>query len=291
MLHNPEDGNPEDFLARCIIIQASLQNIHEYITSGYAWGDNTKNETIILNGNRMEITTSFDVALRHFRSSEMKSQNFGVRRIWVDALSINQNDELEKTWQVPQISRIFKNAEYALVWLGNEVGASDMAVRTVRSLGASAKAAFEPMGIPTLDLFRHRSQSPDRFGLALNALLQTTWWKRIWVVQEFAVSEEVVFLCGDVTVGCGYFSQALVTTVKYWRIIMQKGCTLGANEHRRFMGKLYQDERKRFSIWELLALKRYDMQASDYRDIAYASTGIAKDAAVQHLYPDYTKPV
>lgn len=291
MLHNPEDGNPEDFLARCIIIQASLQNIHEYITSGYAWGDNTKNETIILNGNRMEITTSFDVALRHFRSSEMKSQNFGVRRIWVDALSINQNDELEKTWQVPQISRIFKNAEYALVWLGNEVGASDMAVRTVRSLGASAKAAFEPMGIPTLDLFRHRSQSPDRFGLALNALLQTTWWKRIWVVQEFAVSEEVVFLCGDVTVGCGYFSQALVTTVKYWRLIMQKGCTLVANEHRRFMGKLYQDERKRFSIWELLALKRYDMQASDYRDIAYASTGIAKDAAVQHLYPDYTKPV
>jgi hypothetical protein len=157
-----------------------------------------------------------------------------------------------------------------------------------------------------LDLFRHLSQSPDGFGLALNALLQRTWWKRIWVVQEFAVSKDVVFLCGDVTVGWEFFSRALDTIGKYRRVIMEKEGTLGASEYRKFMDKLaliagasrlfqirstFQDDRNRFSMWALLALKRFGMQASDYRDIVYALTGIAKDAAVQHLYPDYTKRV
>lgn len=193
----------------------------------YAWGDNTKNKTIILNGRRMEITSSLDVVLRHLHSSETKGHNFGARRFWVDALSTNQNDELEKTWQVQQMSRIFHKAEYALVCLGNEADASDMAVSTVRSLGASAKAAFEPMEIPTLDLFPHLSQSPDGFGLALNALLQRTWWKRTWVVQEFAVSKDVVYLCADGTVGCEFFSKALDTIGKYRRIIMEKRGYIG----------------------------------------------------------------
>lgn len=304
--YETNEGDPEHCLVRCTIIQASLEDIPEYIALSYAWGDNTKNKTILLNGRRMEITTSLDVALRHLQSSGTKGHNFGARRIWVDALSINQDDELEKTWQVQQMSQIFQKAEYTLVWLGTEANASDMAVRTVRSLGASAKAAFEPMEIPTLDLFRHLSQSPDGFGLALNSLLQRTWWKRIWVVQEFAVSKDVVFLCGDVTVGWELFCRGLETIGKYRRIIMEKEGTLGANDYRKLMGNLaliagasrlfqiritFQDERRSFSMWELLALKNYGMLASDSRDIAYALTGIATDAAVQHLYPDYTKRV
>ncbi|RDI88136.1 Phosphatidylserine decarboxylase proenzyme 3 [Venturia inaequalis] len=121
----------------------------------------TKNKTI-LNGRRMDITMSLDAALRHLPSSGTIS---GARRVWMDALSIIQQNELEKTWQVRQMSRIFGEAEYAL------------------------------------------------------------------------------------------------------------------------------DEWKPLSMPELLALKRYGMQASDYRDIAHALTGIAKDTAVQHLYPDYTKRV
>ncbi|KAE9983550.1 hypothetical protein BLS_004132 [Venturia inaequalis] len=120
------------------------------------------NKTIILNGSRMDITMSLDIALRYLPSS---GTSLGARRFWMDALSIIQQDELERTWQVRQMSRIFGEAEYVL------------------------------------------------------------------------------------------------------------------------------DKWKPLSMRELLALKRYGMQASDYRDIAYALTGIAKDTAVQHLYPDYTKRV
>jgi Heterokaryon incompatibility protein (HET) len=114
--YEKQDGNSENSPVRCSIIQASLRDIPGYIALSYAWGDNTKNKTILLNGRRMEITTSLDVALRHLRSAETKGHNFGSRRIWVDAISINQQDELEKTWQVMQMSRIFKKAEYTLVW-------------------------------------------------------------------------------------------------------------------------------------------------------------------------------
>jgi hypothetical protein len=304
--HNPQDGDSEGSPIRCSIIQASLQDIPEYIALSYSWGDNTKNKTILLNGRRMEVTTSLDVALRHLRSSETNGHNFGSRRIWVDAISINQQDELEKTWQVQRMSHIFERADYTLVWLGPAADSSDMAMSTVRSLGASAKAAYEPIEIPTLDLFRHLSQSPHGFGLALNKILQRTWWKRIWVVQEFAVSKDVVFLCGDTTVGWEFFSRALDTIAKYRRVIMEKANTLSANDYRRLMNKLaliagasrlfqirsaYQEEWRMFSMWELLALKRFGMQASDSRDIVYALTGVAKDADGQHLYPDYTKQV
>jgi hypothetical protein len=301
-----QDGTTEDGPVSCALVQVSLQDRPEFIALSYAWGDNTKNKIMLLDGKQMKITTSLDVALRHLRSSQGQGRDFGFRRIWVDALSINQQDELEKTWQVQQMSRIFKAAEYTLVWLGTEADASEMAMRTVRSLGASAKAAFEPMEIPTLDHFRHLSQAPDGFGLALHALLQRTWWKRIWVVQEFAVAKDVVFLCGNTTVGWEFFAGALDMIGKYMRVIMEKEGTLGANEYRKFMGNLslitgalrlfqirfvLQDDWRVFSMWELLALKRFGMQASDYRDIIYALTGIAEDATAQHLYPDYTKQV
>ena len=41
------------------------------------------------------------------------------RPIWIDAVCINQNDDLEKSGQIPLMGEIYSKAAEVLVWLGS----------------------------------------------------------------------------------------------------------------------------------------------------------------------------
>jgi hypothetical protein len=307
----PEDkglcGKSDEHPVSCTIRNVSLDDHPDYIGLSYAWGDTTRRRTLLLNGKQMSITASLDDALRQLRSMRSQGHTFGSRPIWVDAICINQEDELEKSWQVQQMGRIFHDADYTVVWLGPASESSQLAMETLERIGHGRSAGHEPVDNPTMDLFRQLALAPEGFSAALNALLLRSWWKRIWVVQEFAVAKDVVFLCGDVSLWWKFCYKGLDAVEKYKITLAEKGMrgNIGGKEYRKFMAETstisgilrlfrirsaFGKKRKRnFSLWELLTLKRFGMQASDSRDIVYALTGIADDAARKHVYPDYSK--
>ncbi|TGO29517.1 hypothetical protein BPAE_0014g00680 [Botrytis paeoniae] len=89
---------------------------------------------------------------------------------WIDALCINQNDNIEKGLQVRQMGRIYSSALQVLAWIGDESMDSDLAMDFVVIL-------YELMtyfGSPTYSDF-----------------------SRTWIIQEVVLGTDIVLLCGQ----------------------------------------------------------------------------------------------
>jgi hypothetical protein len=97
----------------CKVITVSLDDKPRYIALSYAWEDNARVKPILLNGRLSHITASLDAALRQIRRIQTTKGSFPSHLFWVDAVCINQEDEIEKSWQEQQMNRIFKEAAYA----------------------------------------------------------------------------------------------------------------------------------------------------------------------------------
>ena len=89
---------------------------------------------ILIDGFRVSVTTNLEVALRHLRSETVK------RLLWVDAVCINQQDDMEKSEQVKMMRDIFSSAQKVLAWSGEASYDSDEAMDTLIMLQVSTDA-------------------------------------------------------------------------------------------------------------------------------------------------------
>jgi hypothetical protein len=53
--------------------------------------------------------------------------------VWVDALSIDQNHDEEKGWQIQMMRIIYKKAQRVFVWLGHTNATSDMGMTLLQA--------------------------------------------------------------------------------------------------------------------------------------------------------------
>jgi hypothetical protein len=133
---------------------------HLYETLSYVWGDANDKLPIFIHGNRFHVTVNLHAALSQLRNHSLE------RILWIDAICINQNDQLEKELQILSMATIYSQAYRVLVWLGAAADDSDLVFKEIRSfegrisMSASDKEQFESAGL---------------------ALLQRPWFRRIWV--------------------------------------------------------------------------------------------------------------
>ncbi|KAL7893156.1 heterokaryon incompatibility domain-containing protein [Trichoderma sp. SZMC 28014] len=86
----------------------------------YVWGTSTKKLPITCNGEQFDVTENLDSALRHLRSEENE------RVFWIDAICINQKDDLERGYQVSLMKDIYRMASLVVIWLGEADSDSDL---------------------------------------------------------------------------------------------------------------------------------------------------------------------
>jgi hypothetical protein len=128
----------------------------------------------------LKIMPSLDIALRHLRSPDVP------RTLWVDFICINQQDYEEKNTQVPIMQEIYARAETVNIWLGPAQGDSSMGMNILRYLSQD-----------TLDHPAPWAQTPEASFLpGLREVIQRGWFTRVWVVQEAAVSQKAIMMCG-----------------------------------------------------------------------------------------------
>ena len=177
----------------------------QYEALSYCWGDTFDKTEIQVNGCTVEVTRNLKDALQCLRRAS------GCRRLWVDALCINQSDDAEKSIQVARMFQVYEQAACVLVWLGPSSDNSDLALQTLRSLGCvdgemEVEDMYRRSHAVTKLWIRPRDSSRLRNALTLsteekraieNLFSYRKWWTRRWVIQEIAYADRAFLVCGS----------------------------------------------------------------------------------------------
>jgi hypothetical protein len=195
-------------------------NPKPYTALSYVWGSDARTHEATIGGKAFGITKSLDEALRHIRD-----RAGGVVTIWIDQICINQKDKAEKSGQVNLMGGIYAAAAQVLVWLGPEADDSDAVMTLWREVGLAARG----LGIESYwtrertallksirrdevlgegdEMWKFQDltlESIPRFRSLLRAMVawtQRPWFRRVWVLQEFALPRTVpLFVCGKMRV-------------------------------------------------------------------------------------------
>ncbi|KAG0650975.1 Heterokaryon incompatibility protein [Hyphodiscus hymeniophilus] len=185
----------------------------------YTWGppDPASEVLITVNGQSFLVRKNLWCALSSYRKKITEGRFRGP--LWVDALSINQQDNLERNHQVNMMKVIFSRAETVLVWLGPEEDDSSRLLQYIMTMpslvldwsldqGRPPKyARYNPKQNISTQIVMPRPEFTiddlfqELFSLQLDqpfgALFRRDYWQRLWIIQEVMLAENLIVLCGD----------------------------------------------------------------------------------------------
>ena len=149
-----------DSLVCCSSRVISLDSREIFQTLSYAWGSPVKHNTIICDGKSLPVTVNLERALRRIREKICPKDIFSSA-IWIDAVCINQADDLEKSKQVAMMGEIYQHSCRLIIWLGE--ASNDEII--------SIKSALKSPPVPTsINILR--------------GLTRRAWFRRLRVIQE-----------------------------------------------------------------------------------------------------------
>ncbi|KAJ4264203.1 hypothetical protein NW762_005397 [Fusarium torreyae] len=157
-----------------------------YEALSYAWGINnaSSRQTVHVRDKEVDVTESLYGALQRLRLAQQS------RYLWIDAFCINQADDQEKTQQVSMMCRIYSQCTRCLIWLGplGEVNYHDgqAAMEALSWIGGSQEAPG----------WLDDDPAANAVAKALKAFVNTSWWGRIWTVQEAILPHQVTVFWG-----------------------------------------------------------------------------------------------
>lgn len=103
------------WVAQIIQRRRSARNV-DYSSISYAWGEPEFSQTLEVrcdgDTSYLSITPNVDALLRRLRTLNV------LHCLWIDAICLNQADEVEKAQQIPMMGRIFGKAKMVHIWVG-----------------------------------------------------------------------------------------------------------------------------------------------------------------------------
>lgn len=233
----------------CTIMDGPYMRLLFYEAISYTWGNPDKTEEILVNGCRMKVTKSVYEVLATL------SSQFLPQLLWIDAICIDQGNSAEKDLQVPIMDKIYSNALFTTVFLGQSPLLETQSAKCNDFLpyhfeGISppddqTREHFETARL-TFDTFREfhilkeplRSSGKDIYELydpflseasrsrqwtALLTFLRHPWFARVWVVQEVALSPHVQVRYGDEVIDWQYIASAMqmIHNLRHFRLWLE----------------------------------------------------------------------
>ncbi|KAH6860661.1 heterokaryon incompatibility protein-domain-containing protein [Alternaria rosae] len=130
----------------------------DYDAISYVWGSAPATETVLYNGKPLIITPTALEMLHYLHGYQ---RNTKKRRIWIDAICINQDDKKEKSNQISLMRDIYAWTTTVIVWMG--------------------PSTFET------DVFFAGFPDVKKKG---------EWFRRLWTYQEIILPPRATLLCG-----------------------------------------------------------------------------------------------
>lgn len=182
-----------------------------YEAVSYVWDtDQTPFSVYVGKGktNVVSVTRNLAVALSNLRYPDRP------RRLWIDALCIDQSNDVEKEPQVAQMGTIYSFAVHVIAWLGPEQHDSTRALNFIARMGTHVDFEFpawlKHVGVPENKAYTPPAQKTNPDGTvpitaddtrSIYYLLCRGWFSRLWIRQEIlALEEKAVVQCGPCAV-------------------------------------------------------------------------------------------
>lgn len=162
---------------------------YEYDAISYTWGQPGPSYAIYIDGKALELRQNAYLFLKHLRKTRITR-----RKIWIDAICIDQQNIKEKEALVPGIGQIFHKAATVLVWF-DWTSINVHLEPEVIDLFASA----DDTTICFLHDLRTRLPNVQNLQLLHDKLMMCTYhtyWNRLWIVQELALAQCACFVFG-----------------------------------------------------------------------------------------------
>ncbi|KAI1160630.1 putative heterokaryon incompatibility protein [Nemania serpens] len=277
----------------CELTPVLLNNVPRFETISYTWGPQRVMKPLILNGRRFRVSARvYDIL--HDRVSCLMT-----RYIWIDSICINQDDENEKSSQVRLMRNIYSSSYQTIVWLGYAQDAND-AVGFLAHL-RRRMALDDPVERASRPLTELNIENPS--WSALTKLINHDYWSRSWVIQEIAVSKNIIISYGGELITWDHFSSLIQVMFNtdpntvwhiskiYWRNTsdippMDTGLQIAS------LGRIREviSAKQSMSLFDLLTAS-INSVATDPRDNIYSMQGISTAIDSGDIVPDYSSTI
>jgi hypothetical protein len=166
----------------------SLDSCPNFRALSYTWGSPGNLRTIIINGAQLKVRRNLYKFL--LRLNDADDREIFIRWYWIDQISIDQENILERNHQVGLMQEIYSKAQTVHAWLGEDTG-GDSAVLECIVRGRTNNWATFPM-----DSLAQASAKQRFLIYKTAALCKRPYWNRLWIVQELWLAAKVVLWCG-----------------------------------------------------------------------------------------------
>ncbi|KAH6721922.1 heterokaryon incompatibility protein-domain-containing protein [Leptodontidium sp. MPI-SDFR-AT-0119] len=180
----------------------------------YVWGSLSSEEKLLVNdGIEFEVGSNLMEAL-----TELDKNMLFRRKLWIDAICINQQDNAEKRNQVRLMSRIYKQASGVLVWLGPADNDSSLVFKLLKTMADELEKnpainqeilpgfySESWLAKPEYGEIASRFSYDDIFAPIHDLFYRRPYWTRVWTFQELSLSRFgpfSSFLCGSDMLTC-----------------------------------------------------------------------------------------
>ncbi|KAF6815136.1 hypothetical protein CPLU01_14224 [Colletotrichum plurivorum] len=176
-------------LAHCPIVCQVV-----YFALSYTWGDPEPTRQVTASGQKMTIRANLEFVLRALRSSKT------MLCIWVDAVCIDQENLVERSRQIKRMFEIYHRAVQVYCYVGEPDEASEAALDLIPEFNeacmpVAARGGEEGFEDKPVIAFEGRD-APRRMA-ALYRFLCRPYFRRMWILQEVAVSSDPVIVLGN----------------------------------------------------------------------------------------------
>jgi len=223
------------------------------------------------------------------------------RRIWIDAICVNQRDLVERSSQVKLMANIYKQADQVIVWLGpGDLQINRRAYDFLGALGTSVTVDWErPTMRPVLEEYQLLADPTKVLRLSASEaadvyhLLCSSWFERLWIRQEVHLARKATLARGSMTMDWTTFTNAVYCMYMKQRIAKLPSSVENAAFCRR-LDEIVDLVNPRF-VWmepcNTIYGARYS-KCSDPKDRIYAMLGLLSetDRRFWTFEPDYNIP-
>ncbi|KAK5630983.1 hypothetical protein RRF57_006698 [Xylaria bambusicola] len=280
----------------CTLITVDIANSPlEYEALSYVWGTEEAQQPIKCDGYDIPMTLNLEHALLALRHPTLP------RPLWVDAICINQQDMDERARQVAYMRLVYQYANRVVVWLGPETAVTKRGLTRARELceyramllptareGNSLQSASQQTNMQIdrilLESLIAETGSAEAARQSINdlvQLLETTYFERVWCIQEVVASKECICQSGNIDFNF-YDLLSLTALINELRGPQKPYSPL------RFWSQVYQQRTREWKPYALkvessigsmlqVLMNMRNFQATDPRDRLFAILGISDE--------------